>query len=231
LLDIADNSVDMIWFNGTTRELHIETQAVVEMQHFLPLDFLVFPFEAEQLGFSYAANLSPLINIFLEPLSDDPAIIAFANALTDRFGSKTLDFIVGAAHYFNENFERVNREQGAPYPPPKTLQMLQGSCRDLSVLFMAVLRQMGLAARYVSGYFYHGVEAADHELHAWVEVYVPGGGWVGVDPSAGLLTTSDYIKIASAPRPEMTLPVTGSFRGDGAAQLETDIYIAKQEIT
>ena len=88
---------------------------------------------------------------------------------------------------------------------------------------MAVCREMGFAARFISGY--HAVEADQHELHAWAEVYLPGGGWRGFDPTAGIATSDRHIAIATGAEPMQAAPVSGTFRGRRSAVMETSVSV------
>ncbi|MEW5819268.1 MAG: transglutaminase family protein, partial [Cyanobacteriota bacterium] len=101
-------------------------------------------------------------------------------------------------------------------PPTETLKTCQGSCRDMAILFVDACRSMGMAARFVSGYQETDPCKKDANLHAWAEVYIPGGGWRGYDPSTGLLVTDKHVIIAASSNPLNTIPVSGTFRADDA---------------
>ncbi|WP_225322951.1 transglutaminase family protein [Synechococcus sp. RSCCF101] len=130
-------------------------------------------------------------------------------------------------------FDRCSHEvrhQGDPYPPSVTWSSRQGSCRDMAVLFMDVCRAMGLACRFVSGYQEGDPDWEYRHLHAWVEVYLPGGGWRGYDPTHGLAVADRHIALVAAPCSRLTAPVSGNLRsGIGAvAHLEHQLSIACQ---
>ncbi len=102
------------------------------------------------------------------------------------------------------------REEGMPWEAGVTWRRKQGSCRDLTVLFMEVCRAMGLAARFVSGYEVGDEETSQWELHAWAEVYLPGAGWRGYDPTHGLAVGDRHIALAANPLPQYCAPVKGA---------------------
>jgi transglutaminase-like putative cysteine protease len=99
-----------------------------------------------------------------------------------------------------------------------------GSCRDFTVLYMALCRSLGLACRFVSGY--HIAESqAEAELHAWAEVYLPGAGWRGFDPTYGVAVQENHIALSASPYPEFCLPISGHYKGLANSKLETKIQI------
>ena len=114
------------------------------------------------------------------------------------------------------------RPSGAPNQPQETLASKRGSCRDWAILYMAAARAVGLAARFVSGYYFdEKPELA--ELHAWVEVYIPGGGWRGFDPSLGLACYGHHIALATGASAAVTAPIQGTFKGDARAEMKLEI--------
>jgi len=121
--------------------------------------------------------------------------------------------------------EYLLREHGDAWTSEETLKQGSGSCRDFTMLFIDVCRSAGIAARFVSGYCIGDV-AADSHMHAWAEVYLPGAGWRGYDPSRGAPTSDDHIAVASGPMPQDAAPTFGSFRGQGVSTLEADISIS-----
>jgi transglutaminase-like putative cysteine protease len=120
---------------------------------------------------------------------------------------------------------KVVREQGEPLRPDETLRRGEASCRDLTVLFLAVARACGFAGRFVSGYYAGVAEREEYELHAWPELYIPGGGWRGFDPTAGLAVAGRHVALAYAPTADLAMPVQGSYRGDAAAHMSTEVEI------
>ena len=130
-----------------------------------------------------------------------------------------------------KNFAYEIREEGAPNTPEVTLLSRKGSCRDYAVLFSALCRAMGLATRFVSGY-YTGAAPVDlpnqtHHLHAWVEVFLPGGGWRGYDPTQHEVVSGNHIPLAASCLPEEITPVYGTYRGAATSILTTNVFIER----
>jgi transglutaminase-like putative cysteine protease len=116
--------------------------------------------------------------------------------------------------------------------PAITLQKNSGSCRDFATLFIEACRCLGLAARFVSGYMLGGAATGvGASTHAWAEVYLPGGGWKGFDPTLGLLTTTQHVPVAVSRHSEHAMPVTGSFVGPGSAFLGIEVDVRVEEIS
>src|SRR5581483_10726230 len=137
-----------------------------------------------------------------------------------------ISFIAHATDYIHREFHHVVRVQGEALPAYKTLRRREGACRDLAVLLVDICRAMGLAARFVSGYKFDPDSRDAHELHAWTEVYLPGAGWRGYDPSWGLAVADLHIPIAAAPSPLEAAPVSGTFRGtDALSKMEYQVEI------
>ncbi len=128
----------------------------------------------------------------------------------------SLKFLSILNTFINENFEHELREEGPAREPDETIYRKKGSCRDFVVLFNEAARSMGFAARFVSGYTQGDLSLMQNHLHAWCEVYVPGGGWRGYDPTLGLAVADQHVVVATGATPLETAPVTGSFRGTGA---------------
>jgi len=216
--DAHDNSVASVTFNEPTQLLKVASTVVI--QHFdeAPLDFLVADY-AVQYPFSYTADDLAILAPYLEP-TDAQAGGPLRTWLTGFWlpGIRIQTYVLleslcrGIANGLNY---RVREEPGVQ-SPSQTLSSGGGSCRDFAAMFMEAARALGLAARFVSGYL-HGAEAGMGATHAWAEVYLPGAGWKGFDPTIGKLTGSDHIPVAVARRPEAVPPVAGTFTGPSGA--------------
>jgi transglutaminase-like putative cysteine protease len=112
-----------------------------------------------------------------------------------------------------------------PLSADETFQLKYGACRDVTWMQIQLLRNMGIAARFVSGYFFIPEAIENAELHAWLEVYIPGAGWIGLDPSHGILTGSHHIPIASSSNHQLTMPIDGTFRGSAKSTLTSTLKI------
>ena len=150
---------------------------------------------------------------------------AYVSDVLKSSQNKTVDFLIQLTRKIHTDFELESRLEGDQHPPEYTFQAGKGACRDLSWMQIQMLRYLGLAARFVSGYFYIPSEDSAFELHAWVEVFIPGAGWVGLDPSHGMFTNQQHIPVSASFVVANTMPVTGSIRGDAKSTLETKLNI------
>ena len=114
--------------------------------------------------------------------------------------------------------------------PTDTLSKASGTCRDYATLFIEACRCLGLAARFVSGYILGGTAGSDASTHAWAEIYLPGGGWKGFDPTLGTLTTSQHVSVAVARLPQNASPISGSYVGPSSAFLSMDASVRVEDL-
>ena len=164
------------------------------------------------LGFGPGAGAGP----------GDGTVAAWAAELAAAVNQNTTAFLIQLADRIHHDFQHVGRFEGEPMAPEETLAGRNGACRDTAMLFVAACRSQGLAARFVSGYsIHHPPEVSEHELHAWAEVYLPGAGWRGYDPSLGLAVADGHLVLATAPDHRLAAPVTGTYRGTGVSSTMT----------
>jgi len=158
----------------------------------------------------------------------DVAVAAFAAALASESGWAALPFLDRLCQTLFTRLDRHIRLEGAAQAPAQTLASGRGACRDLTVLFMAACRSLGIAARFVSGYQAHADTPDGHRhLHAWPEVFLPGAGWRGFDPTHGTAVTDGHLALCAAPDQAATMPIEGSFYGNGVtATLDYRVRIA-----
>jgi transglutaminase-like putative cysteine protease len=137
--------------------------------------------------------------------------------LRRQVDDRTIDFLFELCAALHRELRFIARPDGAPWTSDETLLRGEGACRDLAVVFIDACRGVGLAARFVSGYKLELDRIEENaDLHAWAEVYLPGGGWRGYDPSLGLVVADRHVAVAASCEPELAAPTTGSFRGTGA---------------
>jgi uncharacterized protein (DUF2126 family) len=206
-------------FPNKTREFKVTIDLVAEMAVYNPFDFFLEP-SAEQFPFAY----EPALALELAPyLVKEPATPLFARQLAavDRRRRRTIDFLVDLNRELQRQIRYVIRLEPGVQTPEETLQLASGSCRDSGWLLVQLLRHCGLAARFVSGYLIQltpdvkaidgpsGPQADFTDLHAWCEVYLPGAGWIGLDPTSGLLAGEGHIPLACTPQPSSAAPVEG----------------------
>lgn len=229
--DLYDNVLGLAAFGeAPTSELSIESRLEVELYDTTPLDFLVDD-HALHIPFNY----KPEEHIALAPyLSSDYANDARLLRWVEQFrrvprGTETYTVVDRMNHQIHADFGYEVREEEGVRTPAETLGLKKGSCRDLAALFLESCRHIGIAARFVSGYV-HGpaTEAGGASTHAWAEVYLPGAGWKGFDPTNDVIVGSDHIPVAVHRHPEAIPPVAGTFTGPKnlSAAMFVDVQIS-----
>ncbi|MFT3755477.1 MAG: transglutaminase family protein [Pseudoxanthomonas sp.] len=219
-------------FPEPVTELKIEVDLVADMTVYNPFDFFVEE-EAEQWPFDYPEDLRDDLEIYRRAEPVGPLLQAFLDGI-DRTPCNTVNFIVALnAKVQGQTTYEIRMEAGVQ-SPEQTLQRAAGSCRDSSWLLVNALRHLGFAARFVSGYLIQlkpdlvsldGPAGTDHDftdLHAWCEVYLPGAGWIGLDPTSGLLTGESHIPLAATPHYRNAAPISGGFTADGPVETKFD---------
>ncbi|WP_298035916.1 transglutaminase family protein [uncultured Desulfuromonas sp.] len=215
------------WFEGLTESLEIRTRFEAQTLCTNPFDFLLADPAVASLPASYPPALRKSLSGCLEGGGGTPEVADFARAVCREAGGGTLPFLVGLAGRIYESFRVVLRHEGPPHPPEKTLALRQGSCRDLAVLFIAACRCQGLAARFVSGYQQGDADSRERHMHAWAEVFLPGGGWRGFDPTHGMAVAEGHLALTASHEPLEASPVSGTIRGNGSeARMEYRIELA-----
>lgn len=214
--DALDNSVAHARFGEATRQLRIVSTAELEHYEDAPLDFVVDD-RAVTYPFAYAADEAIDLSAFRAPSwpADREDVGAFlgSRGMLDR-PCETFTLLDRLNRAIHADLRYEVREEPGVRPPTQTLALGRGSCRDFAALFIDACRRLGLASRFVSGYVRApATEAGEGATHAWAEVYLPGPGWKGFDPSIGELVGSDHIAVAVARHPEAVPPIAGSFVG------------------
>ena len=223
-LDAHGNAVTELWFEGATEALTLETTAVVFRHEINPFGFIPVG-EVALLRGGYSPALAAQLSAYCCPSVDlAPTVVALARELADAAAAPDR-FAAALARRLHELVAYEVRAEGDARPADVTLSRQRGSCRDLAVLFGACCHAVGLAARFVSGYAPAVEAAAESSLHAWSEVYLPGGGWRGFDPVEGLAVSGHHIPVAAAGTAADAAAVIGSYRGDATAAMETKLEI------
>jgi uncharacterized protein (DUF2126 family)/transglutaminase-like putative cysteine protease len=192
---------------------------IADMAVINPFDFFVAE-SARNWPFAYADEATDLLP-YLQPEPPGPLLARYLAAI-DRKPQGTVDFLIDLNRKLQGDIGYLVRMEVGVQTPEETLQRASGSCRDSGWLLVQILRHLGLAARFVSGYLIQltpDVKSLDGpvgtafdftDLHAWAEVYVPGAGWIGLDPTSGLLAGEGHIPLAATPHPTSAAPITGS---------------------
>ena len=188
--DLDGNSLQKIWFTAPTEQFTLEIDSEIETHIDNPFNFLLEPW-ALKLPMDYPTSLFHQLQPYLRPYSAIPDAIALSLAqdILHQENQDTLAFLNALNQHIYKSCGYVVRETGDPWEAGITWRNQTGSCRDLTVLFMEACRAVGLATRFVSGYQEGDLSTDDWELHAWEEVYLPGGGWRGYDPTHGLVVS------------------------------------------
>lgn len=207
-------------FKEKVTSLDVEVDLVANLSAINPFDFFTEP-SAEQFPFEYDPSIREELKPYLICLPAGGAMHAMLGQI-DRTPRKTIDFLVELNQSLEKKIDYVVRMEPGVQSPEETLTLGRGSCRDSAWLLVQLLRHLGFAARFASGYLIQlaadqksldgpsGPEADFTDLHAWTEVYLPGAGWVGLDPTSGLFTGEGHIPLACTPQPQAAAPITGA---------------------
>ena len=219
--DPYSNYLARLVFPKQTREFCVEVDLVAEMVVINPFDFFVEK-HAEQFPFDYGDLLRRELAPYLAAAPLGPQVEQWLGTVRKTGATHTINYLIELNQKLQQQIKYVIRLEPGIQEPEHTLTCLSGSCRDTSWLLVQIFRNLGLAARFVSGYLIQlvpdvkpidggaaGASADFTDLHAWVEVYIPGAGWIGLDPTSGLLAGEGHIPLAATAEPTSAAAITG----------------------
>lgn len=209
-------------FPEKTTSLEIDVELIARLQAINPFDFFVEEY-AEEYPFQYSSILQKELTPYLEEMDDTPLLLNWIRKHVNvHQPTAIVNFLVDINQKLNKEIAYTVRLEAGVQKPEETLSKALGSCRDSAWLMVHILRRLGLAARFVSGYLVQlssdeksldgpsGPEKDFTDLHAWTEVYIPGAGWVGLDPTSGLFAGEGHIPLSCTPHYISAAPVVGA---------------------
>jgi len=229
-------------FPEKTDEFKIEVELTADMASLNPFDFFLED-AAKECPFTYDAILAHELKPYLELEPLGPGLRAFLNRIP-RSKRNTIDFLVDINGLVKNEIQYLVRLEPGVQTVEETLKLKSGSCRDSAYLLVQLCRQLGLAARFVSGYLIQltadvkpidgapaGPETDFTDLHAWAEIYLPGAGWVGLDATSGLLAGEGHIPLAATSDPETAAPITGTINEPDEIETKFDFHMSVARVS
>ena len=226
--DVEDNSIAVASFSTPTNQLAIESEVIIQQYNLAPLDFLIADY-AVNYPFAYKpedwAVLAPY-TVITNPAASDVLTDWLANLWHSGEQLQTYELLQRITSRISQTVSYLRREEPGVQSASETLTNGTGSCRDLANLFMESVRHLGFASRFVSGYLHAEPSSVNFgSTHAWAEVFLPGAGWKGFDPTIGNIVGTDHFTVSVARSPELAPPIAGSFVGPTGANLDVGVWV------
>ena len=219
MTDALENDIAVLHFVEPSAEMRIEASILVNLHTGNPFDFILEPY-AEKYPFSYNVYEKKALVPYLEVGSPGNCakVLPWVWNRIPQFPESTLEILTRINSAIRESFIYQQRDEEGIQSPDETIDKGSGSCRDFARLFIEICRQLGFAARFVSGYLYdppsgsqHFENVAEGSMHAWAEIHLPGVGWKGFDPTNGIVANHNFIPCAVGIEPRLTSPIQGSY--------------------
>jgi transglutaminase-like putative cysteine protease len=228
--DVEGNSVAVANFTRPAQQLTVESEVIIQQYNESPLDFIVADY-AINYPFSYDEADQFLLSPY-RVLPDQETRELLNNWIFNVWKSheqiQTYTLLQRLTETIYNTLVYKVREEPGVQSAKETLSLGSGSCRDFALLFMEAVKCLGLASRFVSGYLYAPLMSSQvGSTHAWAEVYLPGGGWKGFDPTIGDIVGTDHIPVAVSRLAEAVPPISGSFAGSAESQLDVGVWVSE----
>ena len=189
-------------------------------------NFVIYPFEHIEFPVKYSKPIKSFLNSYLKFSLLSAQLDHYNTTIFSKSNNNVLTYLNTLNTALYNDIENIIRLEGPPQASDTTFTSRKGACRDKAFLFMHLCRSKGLACRFTSGYFLDTQgSTSQKDLHAWVEVYLDGAGWIGFDPTCGLQVTPTHVPICTSSVADLCMPVNGSYIGEGLSKLESHIDI------
>lgn len=231
LRDVNGNSIARVDFTEPSNELMFYSELILHHYDSNPLDFQLDE-SAVNYPFVYQPGSKSELSAFthiIYPKDTDTLTQWLTQFWKPGESADTITLLQNLNQHIHDNFRYQRRDEPGVQTPAETLQKNSGSCRDFATLFVESARCWGLAARFVSGYMLcEATEAGGASTHAWAEIYLPGAGWKGFDPTSGIVIGAQHVAVATSRDPEKAAPISGTFTGpaDAFLDIEVDVRVA-----
>ncbi|MDR3514791.1 MAG: transglutaminase family protein [Azospirillaceae bacterium] len=245
LHDVFGNSITVVQFSRSAAELRLESRIYVNHYGVTPIEFPIEDY-ARTYPFAYSADDVQDLGRTRDRHYPDPEhkVDEWAKAFVVRVAGaapQTQDLLVAMTTAIKRDFRYLVREAVGTQPPTETLALKTGTCRDFALLMMEAARSLGFAARFVSGYLYDpAVDSPDTgpatvgggASHAWVQIYLPGAGWVEFDPTNGIIGGRNLIRVAVTRDPSQAVPLAGEWRGrkEDFLKMEVSVLVTSEPL-
>jgi transglutaminase-like putative cysteine protease len=234
LHDPFDNSVAIANFDGATLELSFESTVTLEHFDSTQPDYPLEDY-ARTYPFRYSDEDFPNLARALTPCYENASLLKWVlRFLAPADTTGTMSILTAMTRGIQEELDYTRRLEKGVQSPTETLQLRRGSCRDFAVLMMEAARSLGIAARFVSGYIFTPDAAGlagGGAMHAWMQAYLPGAGWIDFDPTNSIIGNRNLIRVAVAWSPEHVLPLWGSYSGPADSFIAMDVDVRVTEVS
>lgn len=221
-LDAHGTLCHLVWFKRKTSSLTIIMKTVLEINDIDPFGFIVHPLECINLPMRYPQAMAQQVQHYMSVGTPSEDVRTYALSVLEQGCHNVVEFALRLCQKINRDCVYEERKAGQPFSAEKVLSCRRGSCRDLAMLYIDAARAVGLAARFVSGYYFdHSPQ--NPQLHAWAEVFIPGGGWRGYDPTLGLACYGHHIAVASGGSSVEASAVEGNYMGQPNSRMDVKL--------